>query len=795
MVQPAPQRTRREASDARGLIRRRLVCRGTVQGVGFRPAVQRLATRLGLSGSVANDAEGATIELEGSVDAIESFRRELRGELPELARVDELVQSELAPKGESGFRVEVSSLGPRRTALVPPDGAICPECRAELDDSANRRHRYPFTTCTHCGPRFTVVESLPYDRARTSLARFPLCEECAHEYAEVTDRRFHAESTACPRCGPQVVLRALDGAELARGEAALERARELLDAGRTLAILGLGGFQLACRADDTKALVRLRERKARPTKPFALMVRELATARRLARLHAEDERRLSSPRGPIVLVPRVEGALHPLVAPGLVDVGLMLPTTPLHVELFRGAACDALVMTSGNAHDEPICRTPAEALEKLAGSCDFVLEHEREVMRRCDDSVVRSRGPEATLVRRSRGYVPEPLTLEAEVVSPVLALGAHLQATVALAHGRQVVLSQHIGDLDTDAARGFQLEVVAGLEQFLQARAAVVAVDLHPDYPSVWAGEKLAQERGARIMRVQHHLAHAAAVLGEHGRFPRAGARASAIVLDGTGLGPDGGAWGAEWLVLEGALGWKRVACGRPLPLVGGERAIREPWRVAVAALAELGCEIDGLPLERSVSRQKCAAIAALAKRGVPRAGGAGRLFEAAGALLGLCAENSYEGEAAARLEALAATADEPGRRWSEVQLPAEGAQLPTAELLLALARRARDQDDPAELARDFHATFCALAAELAARVLPRELPVALGGGCFVNRLLLEGLRAELVARNFEVLVPERLPPGDGGIAFGQSVVAATATALATCPEFQGDFACASQFP
>lgn len=791
MVQPAPRRARRETPHAGELIRRRLECRGTVQGVGFRPAVHRLATRLGLAGSVGNDADGATIELEGAAEAIEAFRCELASELPELARVEELVVSELAPCGDRGFRVNESKLATRRTALVPPDEAICPECRAELDDPANRRHRYPFTTCTLCGPRFTVVETLPYDRERTSLARFPLCEDCAREYADVANRRFHAESTACPRCGPQLTLCTSAGQEVAKGEAALARARELLTAGRTVAVQGLGGFQLACRADDTLALARLRERKARPSQPFAVMARDLEAARRIARLTPADERRLQAPRGPILLVPRVDGALHPLVAPGLVDVGVMLPTTPLHVELFREAPFDTLVMTSGNAHDEPICRTPEEARARLVGKCDALLVHDREIVRRCDDSVVRSRGVEATLVRRSRGHVPEPLELAEAALQPVLALGAHLQNTVALAHGKQVVLSQHIGDLDTDGARAFQLEALAGLEQFLQARAAVIAVDLHPDYPSTWAGETLARERGASLVRVQHHLAHAAAVLGEHRRFPRRGELASALVLDGTGFGPSGDNWGAEWLVVAGDLTWKRVGSSRTLPLVGGERAIREPWRVAVASLAELGERVEDLPFARLVDLKLRDAVVALAQRGVPRASGAGRLFEAAGALLGLCVENTYEGEAAARFEALASTCERSGQRWTEVQLPREAPELPAPELLRALAQRTRAHLPLEELARDFHATFCALAAELAQRELPHDAPVALGGGCFVNRLLLEGLRHELQRLGFEVLVPERLPPGDGGLAFGQVVVACAATALSTVPTFQGDYACA----
>ncbi|MCC6409322.1 MAG: carbamoyltransferase HypF, partial [Planctomycetes bacterium] len=453
------------------MIRRRIRCRGTVQGVGFRPTVHRLASELGLAGSVRNDADGATIEIEGSVEAVRAFGARLSAELPPLARLDGTEESELAPRGERTFAVETSLAGPRRRALVPPDAKLCDACRAELDDPTDRRHAYPFTTCTHCGPRFTLVTALPYDRERTSMARFPLCARCAAEYADPRDRRFHAEPTCCPDCGPRVVLERCGGTArtggelLASGEHALGLARAALASGRIVALQGLGGFQLACLADDSAALRRLRAEKRRPHRPFAVMVRDLATARELAVLRPEDERLLASPRAPILLAPRrASSAIAAEVAPESEDLGVLLPTTPLHVELFRCAPYRALVMTSGNLHDEPICRTVDEARSKLRGLADVLLSHEREVVRRCDDSVVRTLSNGHALVRRSRGYVPEPVALPLAAREPVLALGGHLQNTVALAVEGEAFASQHVGDLDTEPARAFQAEVASGLE-------------------------------------------------------------------------------------------------------------------------------------------------------------------------------------------------------------------------------------------------------------------------------------------------------------------------------------------
>ncbi|MCB9914789.1 MAG: carbamoyltransferase HypF [Planctomycetes bacterium] len=624
--------------------------------MGFRPAVHRLAAELKLAGRVRNDGAGAEIELEGDAAAVREFELRLAAALPKLARLVEVVVAREEARGERGFRVEASADGPLRGAAIPADARVCPACRAELDDPTNRRHRYPFTTCTECGPRFTLARALPYDRARTSMAGFPLCPECAAEYADLDDRRYHAEPLCCPTCGP--TLRLVDPADALelRDQDALARARDELARGAVLAVQGLGGFQLACRADDDSAVARLRARKRRPSQPFAVMARDLAAARALVHLEPADEALLDGSEGPILLAPRRAAApVAAGVAPGLRDLGVLLPTTPLHVELFRGAPYDALVMTSGNARHEPIARTPDEALARLSDFADLFLVHDREVVRRADDSVARSSSEGAFLVRRGRGYTPRALPLPERVAAPVLALGGHLQAAACLAVDERAVLSQHVGDLDTVGARGFLEEAAAGLETFLEARAACVVVDAHPDYPSAWLGESLAQERGARLLRVQHHLAHAAAVLGEHGAFPARGERVGALVLDGTGYGDDGAAWGCEWLALDGELVCERRATAQALALPGGERAVREPWRVAGAALLAAGERARATRCAPSGARARRRARL-LAHDGWPRAHGAGRLFEAAGALLGLADVNEYEGEAAARLEALAAT-------------------------------------------------------------------------------------------------------------------------------------------
>jgi hydrogenase maturation protein HypF len=764
------------------LIRRQLRCRGLVQGVGFRPAVWRLAWELGAAGSVRNDADGATIEVEGTPAAVRAFEERLPRALPPRARLDAVEARDLAPCGAPGFEVIATADRGRGRALIPPDLALCPACRADMERVGDRRRRYPFTTCTDCGPRYSLSLGLPYDRVRTAMACFPLCDACAAEYGDPASRRFHAEPLCCPRCGPRLWVSRADGDWLGAGEEALEIARRALAQGAIVAVKGLGGFQLCCRADSPEAVRRLRARKQRGSKPFAVMVRDLGVARRLCVLSAADERLLSGPEGPIVLAPRRPDCPLPrAVAPGLHDLGLLLPTTPLHVELLRARHPEALVATSGNRSEEPIQVHDREALRSLRGIADLFLLHDRDIVRRVDDSVVRTLpGKPPLMVRRSRGYVPRALPLPEPAPDAVLALGGHLQTTACLAFGREAFPSQHVGDLDEEAARGFLLEVAAGLEGFLEVRGLLLAADLHPDYPSRWAAEQLALERGGRLVLVQHHLAHAAAVLAEHGAFPASGERAMALVLDGTGFGPDGTAWGCEWLALDGDLRWARLAQGEALPLVGGEAAVREPWRVAVAVLAEQGwsaARIAALPLGELVEAGRIEAVAALCGGRWPRATGAGRLFEAAAAILGLCAENSYEGEAASRGEALAARA-EGAEVWTGFDTPSAG--FPSQALLLCLAERVAVGEPLDHAAAGFHRTFCELAARRSAAVLPRGVDrVALGGGCLVNRLLVTGLTEAHARHGMGVLTALELPPGDGGLSYGQAVLAAVSTARA----------------
>ncbi len=789
-------------------IRRRLLCRGTVQGVGFRPAVYRLATALELGGWVLNDPQGVTIEVEGPAVAVARFIDELPAALPSLAHLESCVVAEIEPIGEAAFTVQASRAGDRARGSLPADTALCEACRTDMERPGDRRFHYPFTTCSNCGPRFSIVYKLPYDRTRTSMACFPLCPDCAREYTAPRDRRFHAEPLGCPACGPRLWL-AGERASPAEGSEALARVRAALAEGSIVALKGLGGFQLACRADREDAVARLRERKQRPCKPLAIMARDLAAARRVVHLTPADEALLVSAPAPILLATRrAAGPIAPSVAPGLADLGVMVPTTPLHIELFRGAGYDYLVMTSGNLSDEPIACGNREALARLRGIADLFLLHDRDVVRRLDDSVARTadRGP--FLVRRSRGYVPRPLPLPAATPRALLALGGHLQATACLALGDEAVLSQHVGDLDNDEARRFLREAAEGIGELLQARPEALVVDPHPDYPSTWVGEAWAGEAGIPLLRAQHHLAHAAAVLAEHGAFPRLGERAAALVLDGTGWGPDGTAWGGECLVVEGDLAWRRAGHLAPFPLVGGEQAVREPWRVAVALLAQadgadpdaIGRLVADLPLGQLVTREQVRNVARLSRQGHwPLATGAGRLCEAAGALLGLTAVNRYEGEAAALCEAAALPgASAPcGPVLPIPRGPRDPRQqLPAARLLAAVAAHWRATRSAGACAAAFHATLSRMLVELAVATLPPDVTgVALGGGCFVNRLLREGVAHGLEAAGYTVWLPQAVPPGDGGLAYGQAALAAMSLAREVEPRLEGSEPCALPFP
>jgi hydrogenase maturation protein HypF len=770
-------------------IRLRVTFRGTVQGVGFRPAIHRVASALALNGWVINDPQGATMEIEGSADRIDEFFDRLTAELPPLARLDRVDREELPPMRERGFEVRTSTLGQRQGALVPPDAVLCADCRREMEDPEDRRYHYPFTTCTNCGPRFTLVRALPYDRERTSMGCFPFCPDCEKEYTDPADRRFHAEPVACPACGPRLWLVGGDGEELESIDDPITSARGELMAGRIVAVKGLGGFQLACRADSSEAVVRLRQRKRRFGKPFAVMVRDLDDARRAVDLDTAAEELLASPKAPIILAPRrSDSSVAPEVAPGLDDLGVMLPTTPLHVELVRDSEMPPLVMTSGNLSEEPLRSGNREAIKGLTGIADFFLLHDRDVVRRLDDSVVRTSPNGLTLVRRARGWVPEPMPLPVSSPEVIVATGGHLQVTACVVQEEQAFLSQHVGDLDSVPARDFHAEVIDGLLDFLQVDPGLVVADAHPDYPSSWFARDMADRFGVEVLPVQHHLAHAAAVLGEHDQFPDKDDRCIGIALDGTGWGPDGTAWGGEWLSVSGDLEWRRLAHLEPLPLIGGEAAVREPWRVAVAALVRRGeaALIEGTPMASQLDQERLATMIKLAadKRWT-LASGAGRIFEAAGAILGVGEVNRWEGEAAARLEALATDSDVTADPWSGVEIERNGGlpMIPSARLLAEVARRVAGGENPASVADGFHRTFCALAAQLTDLVAGDERGnVALGGGCVVNRILSSDLAKRLDLLGFDVLLPKNAPPGDGGLAYGQAVIGAVAGTRGVAP-------------
>ncbi len=750
-------------------------CIGAVQGVGFRPTVYRLATSLGITGHVRNDPEGATTEIEGPSAQLEAFVERLKTELPPLARLDQIEVIEIEELDEQSFEVISTKAGVRSGALVPADAALCSDCRREMADSNDRRFGYAFTTCTNCGPRFTIVHSLPYDRGTTSMACFKLCALCETEYRDTSDRRFHAEPVCCPTCGPRLWLVSNDGSTIAEGPEAITVTRSRLFNGDIVALKALGGFQLACRADNVETVLRLRRRKNREYKPLALMVRDLETARSLVCLSTDDENLMMGPRAPIVLAPKKEDSpSFESVAPGLSDLGVFLPTTPLHIELLRDPRMAALVMTSGNISDEPICRGNREAVDRLAAIADICLLHDRDVVRRIDDSIVRSSENGPFIIRRARGWVPEPLPLPLPLSEAVTAFGAHLQVTGCVATETQAFLTPHIGDLDNEQARHFLKEALEGMEDFLEVKSKVFIADCHPDYPSTWLARNMADERGATLLQTQHHLTHAAAVLGEHRAFPEDDDEVLALTFDGTGWSGDGTSWGGEWLSIDGHLNWQRVAHLEALPLIGGEIAIRQPWRVAIAALVRSGGAhlIPQLPLTHQVDQKILTTVTTLASSDTwPMTSGAGRIFEACGAMLGLSLENHWEGEAAARLESAAYSVG-PAPSWPEVHQDSSTV-FPSSQLLRAAARRFVDGEDPASVAAGFHATFAAIAAEMTRLLLARRrLTVALAGGCFVNRLLRSGICKQLEDHGFNALLSQNVPPGDGGIAYGQTVLA-----------------------
>jgi hydrogenase maturation protein HypF len=765
-------------------LRRGVRVRGTVQGVGFRPAVCRFADALALGGFVRNDAEGVLIEVEGEADAVARFLDGLPAAAPPIARIESVETSALEPLGESRFRIAPSGAPAARApassaASIPADLAPCADCLRELDDPDDRRFRYPFINCTNCGPRFTIVRALPYDRPRTTMARFDLCAACRREYEDPRDRRFHAEPNACPACGPVLAFSAPGGGRHL-GEAALAAAARALCGGLVVAVKGAGGFLLAANAADDAAVARLRARKRRPAKPFAVMARSLDDLARIAILDEKSRAALLSPARPIVLVPaRPEIPIAPGVAPGLRELGLFLPPTPLQ-HLLLGLSPPFLVMTSGNLAEEPIARDNAEAEARLAGVADAFLTHDRDIHTRADDSVTRIVAGEPRTLRRARGQVPEPIALPVpapDAAGAVLAVGAELKTAVCLARGGEAILSQHLGDLHDADTFAFFEETVAKLGALAGAGPRAVAHDLHPDYRST----RWALGRGLPLEPVQHHHAHVASCLAEHGRTgPVLG-----VAFDGTGLGPDGTLWGGEILVADLG-GFERVAHLRPLPLLGGEAAVREPWRLAAAALLDAGEPIDLLldhvPLER------VDAVAHLWTRPhlAPRATGAGRWFDAVAALCGLRAEVSYDGQAAVELEAAAASvADDRRYDLGFERRPDGPLVVDLRPAVRAIAAELRAGTEAPWIAARFHRTLARAAAEACRHARDRGAPetVALTGGCFQNRRLTELTKAELERLGFEVLLHRRVPCNDGGIALGQAAIACFRLAAAAARE------------
>ncbi len=769
---------------------------GILQGVGFRPTIQRLAACAGLAGWVQNRSGTVRIVLGGEREALERFLAELPERLPPRARLERLRRGPLrAWDGEPlpfPFEIRESERDAVQKVSIPADLATCPRCREELFDPASRYHGYPFTTCTDCGPRYTVVDSMPYDRERTALASFVLCDACRAEYEDPASRRFHAESIACPDCGPQVAL-VEGGRTVATRAAAIRRARALLSRGAIVAVKGLGGFLLAVDARDRGAIARLRERKRRPHKPLAVMFRSRAVLERFCVVPEAACELLEGSIAPIVLLAPRSGVDDPLpvdlLAPDNGELGAMLPTTPLHLLLFAPVGDDplppfeALVMTSGNRRAEPIAIDESEAFERLDGIADAFLVHDRPIRLRCDDSLVALQAGRPQVWRRARGYAPEALRLARPLERCVLALGAEVKSAIAVGSGREVVLSPHVGDLETpEALDGLEI-VVERLPRFLDRRPEVIAVDLHPDMHSTRLGRRLAAGRGLPVVPVQHHAAHAAAALAESGRE-----RALALVFDGTGLGTDGAIWGAEAIEVARDGSWRRLATFAPVPLPGGDAAVREPVRQLVARWVDAGIAVD----ERHAARLGCSAeelrvwtLQVRRRIRCPMTHAAGRLFDAFAAALGVAPRPvTWEAQAPVRLEVLAGRARSGGPGPVPFELRERGGLLqvdwrPAFVRLFELAPR---RPDPAGWARALHEGVAAACLAMARYAGEHGAPsqVLLTGGVFANRLLTAMTLERLGEAGFSVDLPREVPPNDGGIALGQVLIAGGAAACAS---------------
>lgn len=740
-----------------------IVVQGLVQGVGFRPFVYRLAAELGLVGWVCNSPQGVLIEVEGPEIALEQFLSRLESDHPPLAALHHIEVAPLPPAGELCFEIRHSNGDGAPTALVLPDIATCPDCLADILDPDNRRYRYPFTNCTNCGPRYSIIEALPYDRPATTMKHFEMCRHCAAEYHNPADRRFHAQPNACPECGPRLELWTAEGVIMEQGHYALLGAVEALRAGAVVALKGLGGFHLLVDARNEAAVRQLRRRKNRPHKPFALMMPSLEMAAACCEISPEEAALLASPMAPIVLLRRLHnGGLAPSVAPDSPYLGLMLPYTPLHHLLLRELK-RPVVATSGNRADEPICTDEYEALERLDGIADLFLVHNRPILRPVDDSVACVVEGRTTLLRRARGYAPLPLPMPHDL-PPLLALGAHQKNTVALAAGKQLYTSQHIGDLDTLPARDMFHRVAADLQTLHALRPQRVMCDLHPDYYST----RRAHDSGLPVHPVQHHYAHVLSAMLDNGLAPPL----LGVAWDGTGYGPDGTIWGGEFLHIDGR-GYTRVGHLRTFCLPGGDQAVREPRRSALGLLYEVfgpaALDMPHLPALQAFTPAELGPLGTMLARGLnsPRTSSAGRLFDAVASLLGLCQRATYEGQAAVMLEHAALNCPDEG--LYPFALAPDGALNWESLLRALLADRAAGLPAGVIAAR-FHNTLASMI--VSAAQTHGEPVVVLSGGCFQNRYLLTRSICRLRESGLRPHWHHDLPPNDGGIAPGQALAA-----------------------
>ncbi|MET0081897.1 MAG: carbamoyltransferase HypF [Sedimenticola sp.] len=774
--------------------------RGLVQGVGFRPAVWHLANQCGVTGEVWNDAEGVLIHAWGSANQIDAFITRLHNEPPPLAHIESVESRVLEEADAPGeFSIVGSRQGDVRTGVVP-DAATCSACLSEVLDTANRRYRYPFTNCTHCGPRLSIVRAIPYDRATTSMSVFPQCPACQAEYDDPADRRFHAQPNACGECGPEVWLENREGERIepVDDKDSIAHAARLIRQGAIVAIKGIGGVHLACDAGNSDAVDRLRQRKRRYHKAFALMATGPEMIRHYVALSEEGEKLLRSPAAPILVLDRTgDGELAPGVAPGQNTLGFMLPYTPLHHLLMQGMV-HPIVLTSGNRSDEPQCTGNDESHDRLAAIADYWLLHNRDIVNRLDDSVLRLAAGAPRMLRRARGYAPAPIQLPPGFAAapPILAMGGELKNTFCLLQDGKAIVSQHMGDLEDAATHGDYRHNLALYRALFQHQPSLVAVDAHPNYLSTQLGRAMASDEGLELEVVQHHHAHIAACMAEKGIGPDGG-EVLGIALDGLGYGEDGTIWGGEFLK-AGYLGFERLACFEPVPMIGGAKAMYEPWRNTFAHLVQvLGWEevetrFGHLELVDYLGQKPVANMQTMMARGLnsPLASSAGRLFDAMAAAVGICREQaSHEGQAAIELEAMvdmdALVEGVYGYRYLERDGLGVLNWQPLWEAVLDdLAR-----DVPVTLmAARFHGGIARAVAETALKLSAehRLQRVVLSGGVFQNRVLLEGVESRLSAQGLEVLIPEQTPANDGGISLGQAVIAAARSLVESHNTLQG---------